>query len=484
MVAAVMAIASDLHPPLQEFKDATGADIYLVDHAGRATLGTDLDLWARVLNDDFSIRKSRLDTVRSGSEFFSLAVLPLRGPDGRVVGALATIRDQTATHKQHALIRNTEIVLVTGLFILILIWLTYYMRRSFAPLDEAIQVLNALSRGDTSVTLEVENSRDEIGRIAETVGVFRENAVKLDQLEKSRERQRRRQELFIRLQMSHLSEMLADEARAVVLRDLAEIESMAANGVKKTKATERGEIEVLAKAFKTMSTRIREQHDNLESLIEERTRDVHILREALKTKDQLNVLRQELDFARELQLSSLPQIFPPFPDRLEFRIHAAMVPAKEVGGDFYDFFLIDHHHLGFVVGDASGKGVPAAMFIAITRTLVKAVAPFSGSPGECLAFVNTMLAADNPQLLFATAFYAVLDTRSGEVRFCNAGHPPPMIITTEWTDQLLPRRLRHRFGRDGRNGLRNRVVPFVAGRCCAALYRWRDRGDQRSPSPV
>jgi sigma-B regulation protein RsbU (phosphoserine phosphatase) len=145
----------------------------------------------------------------------------------------------------------------------------------------------------------------------------------------------------------------------------------------------------------------------------------------------LAVLRQELDFARELQLSSLPQIFPPFPDRTEFQIHASMVPAKEVGGDFYDFFLIDHSHLGFVIGDASGKGVPAAMFIAITRSLIKAVAPLSGTPGECLAFVNTMLSRDNPQTLFATCFYAVLDVRTGEVAFCNAGHPPPLILRAD-----------------------------------------------------
>ena len=427
-VAAVVAIAADLRPPLQEFKDATGADIFLVDHMGRVTAGSDMTVWSLVAKDDFPIRKRRLETVHADRRFFSVVVFPLRGTDQQVMGALVTVRDSTQTHNQQKHIQNIEVGLVAAMFLLVLMGLTYYLRRSFAPLDEAIHVLNALSRGDTSVTLEVENIKDEIGRIAGSVGVFRDNAVRLNLLEERRERQRRRQELFIRLQMRQLSDTLSAEARDAVLGDLAEIEALAQARSKSDDDQERGQIEVLAKAFETMSSRIREQHTNLESLIAERTRDVQILREALKNKEQLTVLRQELDFARELQLSSLPQVFPPFPDRTEFRIHAAMVPAKEVGGDFYDFYLIDQHHLGFVVGDASGKGVPAAMFIAITRSLIKAVAPFSGSPGECMAFVNTMLAADNPQLLFATVFYAVLDTRTGEVRFCNAGHPPPMIL--------------------------------------------------------
>ncbi|TAN72848.1 MAG: serine/threonine protein phosphatase, partial [Magnetospirillum sp.] len=374
--------------------------------------------------------KSRLDTWRDGQRFYSVVVFPLGDGQGRVIGALVSARDSTETQALQYKIRMISIGAVGGFLIMVLGVFSVYLRRSFDPLDQAITVLNALSRGDTSVSLDVQNENDEIGRIASTVGVFRENAIKLDLLEERRERQRRRQELFIRLQMLKLSEMLEQDAREAVLDDLKQIEALSNRGASNGSDGDisKGELEVLAVAFQTMSSRIREQHERLETLIAERTRDVEILREALRTRDQLAVLRQELDFARELQLSSLPQVFPPFPDRGEFQVHASMVPAKEVGGDFYDFFLIDHHHLGFVIGDASGKGVPAAMFIAITRSLVKAVAPLSATPGECLAFVNTMLSRDNPQTLFATCFYGVLDTRSGEVAFCNAGHPPPLIL--------------------------------------------------------
>lgn len=431
-VVGVAVLAADLSPPLNEFKTSTGSDIFLLDHSGHMAVGTDDALW-QVFDGKISVRKSRMETREEGGRFYSVVVLPLHDGVGRVIGALVTVRDFTATQSRQNLIRKVAIGAVIGFLVLVLGLFTVYLRRSFHPLDEAIAVLNALSRGDTSVTLEVKNETDEIGRIAGTVGVFRENTIKLDLLQQRRERQRRRQELFIRMQMQGLSETLAEEARAAVVADLKQIEEMAgrkSSGDEET-SSDKGELEVLGVAFHTMSDRIREQHESLQSLIADRTRDVEVLREALRTRDQLAVLRQELDFARELQLSSLPQIFPPFPDRHEFQIHAAMVPAKEVGGDFYDFFLIDNFHLGFVIGDASGKGVPAAMFIAITRSLIKAVAPLSSSPGECLAFVNTMLAADNPQTLFATCFYAVLDVRTGEVAFCNAGHPPSLILRTD-----------------------------------------------------
>ncbi|KIL99338.1 Serine phosphatase RsbU regulator of sigma subunit / Serine-protein kinase RsbW [Paramagnetospirillum magnetotacticum MS-1] len=432
MVTGVATMVSDLRPPLEEFKASTGSDVFLVDRAGHMTDGTNDLLW-RVFESKISVRKSRLETWRDGSRFYSVVVFPLSDGESRVIGALVSVRDSTDTQARQHEVRVIAIGAVGLFLVLVLVVFSVYLRRSFDPLDQAIAVLNALSRGDTSVMLDVRHDNDEIGRIASTVGVFRENAIKIDMLEERRERQRRRQELFIRLQMLRLSEMLEQDAREAVLDDLRQIEELSSRSTAGDEGSDgaKGELDVLAVAFQTMSSRIREQHERLESLITERTRDVEILREALRTRDQLAALRQELDFARELQLSSLPQVFPPFPDRGEFQIHASMVPAKEVGGDFYDFFFIDHHNLGFVIGDASGKGVPAAMFIAITRSLVKAVAPLSSSPGECLAFVNTMLARDNPQTLFATCFYGVLDTRSGEVSFCNAGHPPPMILRSD-----------------------------------------------------
>jgi len=103
----------------------------------------------------------------------------------------------------------------------------------------------------------------------------------------------------------------------------------------------------------------------------------------------------ELNVATQIQADMLPRLFPPFPDRHEFEIYASMTPAKEVGGDFYDFFFVDHDHLALVCADVSGKGVPAALFMVIAKTLIKNRAQLGGSPSEVLAYANEQLCEGN-----------------------------------------------------------------------------------------
>ena len=105
-----------------------------------------------------------------------------------------------------------------------------------------------------------------------------------------------------------------------------------------------------------------------------------------------------------------------------------MQPAKEIGGDFYDFFALDEHHVAMTVADVSGKGVPAALFMAVSRTLLRAVAQFSESPAKCLVRLNDLLAADNERMMFVTLFYAILDTRDGKLVYANAGHNLPYVL--------------------------------------------------------
>jgi sigma-B regulation protein RsbU (phosphoserine phosphatase) len=140
---------------------------------------------------------------------------------------------------------------------------------------------------------------------------------------------------------------------------------------------------------------------------------------------------QELAHAAQIQQSILPHKFPAFPDRKEFELHAAMVPAKEVGGDFFDFFLLDPEHLGFVIGDVSGKGVPAALFMAVSRTLLRAFAQHRATPGECLAYMNSNLAVQSDSAMFTTVFYGILDTRTGELQFANGGHNRPYVLAVD-----------------------------------------------------
>jgi sigma-B regulation protein RsbU (phosphoserine phosphatase) len=123
----------------------------------------------------------------------------------------------------------------------------------------------------------------------------------------------------------------------------------------------------------------------------------------------------------------LPLMFPPYPRRNEFAIHAALKAAREVGGDFYDFYLPDEDRLCFVVGDVSGKGVPAALFMAVTKTLIESRARNDGSPASIMTHVNTELSRHNKASMFVTVFFAILDVRTGELSYANAGHNPPYI---------------------------------------------------------
>jgi serine phosphatase RsbU (regulator of sigma subunit) len=163
------------------------------------------------------------------------------------------------------------------------------------------------------------------------------------------------------------------------------------------------------------------------------------LQQAQREHEQLLALRRELDIARSIQQSILPRVFPPFPQRTDIDVFAAMLPAREVGGDFYDFFLIDDAHLGVVIGDVSGKGVPAALFMAVSRTVVKSIAVAGTSPAECLRRANALLCLDNSAEMFVTIFYAVVDLRSGDVEYGNGGHNPPYLLRRDGSVEMLER---------------------------------------------
>ncbi len=136
----------------------------------------------------------------------------------------------------------------------------------------------------------------------------------------------------------------------------------------------------------------------------------------------------ELDVARRIQASMLPCIFPAFPDRHEFDIYASMTPAKEVGGDFYDFFLVDDDHLAMVMADVSGKGVPAALFMMISKTLLRSAAQNGLSPSEVLEKVNSQLCESNDAEMFVTVWLGILEISTGRLKCANAGHEYPAVM--------------------------------------------------------
>ena len=149
-------------------------------------------------------------------------------------------------------------------------------------------------------------------------------------------------------------------------------------------------------------------------------------------------IERELQIARAIQLALLPKTFPPFPERNDLEIYAVLEPAREVGGDFYDFFLLGEDRLVLVIGDVAGKGVPAAIYMAVTRTMVRALFREDSEPAEVLNRLNQELAEDNDSGMFVTVFCAVVDLRGGECRYANGGHNPPLVIRASGELEPVP----------------------------------------------
>ena len=197
------------------------------------------------------------------------------------------------------------------------------------------------------------------------------------------------------------------------------------------------EIEALASSFEEMDTDLKRYVRENNAITAEKQR-----------------LSTELDLARRIQTDMLPAVFPPFPDRTDFDIYAAMRPAREVGGDFYDFFLTDDDHLGLVMADVSGKGIPAALFMMMTRIMIRNFTMAGLSPKEVLETVNEQICQTNNEEMFVTVWLGILDLKTGVIRAVNAGHEYPVISGPDASFELV--KDKHSFVVGGMEGIRYR----------------------------
>ncbi len=169
--------------------------------------------------------------------------------------------------------------------------------------------------------------------------------------------------------------------------------------------------------------------DDLSVTIEKAIEQIRYIKTMQKEHTQLESIKGDLAVAREIQQAILPRIFPPFPENAhQLDIAASMNAAKDVGGDFYDFFRIDDERIGFVIADVSGKGVPAAIFMAVSRTLIRATGIRGVSAAECMTYSNVLLAKESANCMFVTVFYGIYNIKTGEVTYTNAGHNPPYLL--------------------------------------------------------
>ncbi len=197
------------------------------------------------------------------------------------------------------------------------------------------------------------------------------------------------------------------------------------------------EIADLADSIDKMETDMVTYMDNLAAVTAERER-----------------IGAELSFARRIQRDSIPNDFPAFPERTDFNVYASMTPAKEVGGDFYNFFLIDDDHLALMIGDVSGKGVPASLFMMAVNIALSNRAMMGGTPGEILAFVNDGICANNKSDMFITLWLGILELSTGKIVAANAGHEDPAVYSKDGAFELI--KTRHGLVAGAMSGIRYR----------------------------
>ena len=428
-IAGLGIYATSIDKAVEEMEQATRSSVLLVNRRGRLLAGSAQGMWED-LKDSIDLNEvGTQQTVEAGGRVYSGVVLREVADAGSLVARLISVKDVTELAARQELVGNFTAGGVIAFLSLVLVGLSYYMSRSFAPLTEGVGVLNALSHGDLQARIEGAGAaaRDEVGRIAGAVNVFRANLIAFDRFRRSRERQRRRQERFIRREMIQLADTFDEEEREAVLEELDQLERLvrdapghgdqimsivsAADNTSTALTRESDSLAMTAMAFQKMSDRVQDQNQRL--------------REALAAKNAFIALQKELDIAARVQLSLLPDTMPPSDT---VRMAGTMKPAKEVGGDFYDFFRIDRRRIGIMVADVSGKGVPAALFMVMARTLMRAAAQHMDAPGRVLANVNDLLEQNNAEELFVTVFYGVLDEHTGDFTYANGGHNPPILV--------------------------------------------------------
>jgi sigma-B regulation protein RsbU (phosphoserine phosphatase) len=405
---------------LEALRRVTGGRVFAVSRDGEPVDEAAGPLWPALIA---RLHPASLDVsvVEHGDRHYQLARLPIASLSGGHIATVLVATDVTQVVAERRVSAAAYVAAIATVLLTALALLYFHLRTNFAPLDAAVQALQDLSSGRATGYLELHAGNDEIGRITGAVEIFRGVMGDIERAAGQRDRRMRRQQRYIRRQMETLAVTLEDEARQGLLDELHEIEREARDPQSAQSRGVGDELGLLALGFSRLATRVGSQQVQLVQLVRD-------LREALADKRQLISLQQELEIARTMQLSILPNVFP---DLAELEVAARMVPAKEVGGDFYDFFPVTEDKVGIVIADVSGKGIPAAFFMLVARTMLRAVAESGVGPAETMRRVNNLLAAENEQSMFVTAFYGELDLKTGTLAFSNAGHNPPLRMTRD-----------------------------------------------------
>lgn len=426
-----VAVGIALEGRLAPLAASLGGDVALVNMRGREVAATRAGLLQRhgivvpvrsraafVQHGTGGGGESESESGR-GNVDLQVVSLPLPNLDGRETGVLVWLRDAADSVRAE---RRADLALAGSLAlfaVLLAAGLLLWLRHVTEPLGRAVGVLQSLAAGATDAALDEgeDEAEGESGDMARGIGAIRAELLNLQTLRDERVRTRRQQERLIRDQLRALADSLEPGSREEIIAALGEAQG-GADAPAGAAQDAGNQLADLAGILGRMSGLVTDQQNQLLKLLRD-------LQAAMETQAMFASLQQELEIARQMQLSILPRLRP---DAASVDVRATMIPAKEVGGDFYDYFMLDTEHLAVVVADVSGKGVPAAFFMAISRTLLKSNALYMRAPGATIAALNEQLCADNDQMMFVTVFYGVLHLPSGRFSYVNAGHNPPVRL--------------------------------------------------------
>lgn len=393
---------------LSAIKDETGIDVFISDLRGGLLEGTAPDLWEGIAPGLVAAGMNGVFDLESGEHVFGIVARTLSSVGGNRLAVHVTAEDVSVIHGRLAMVRELSTGGSIFFGVALLLGLSVYMGRSFRPLQDAIEGLDALSHGDMSVEIEGGREGDEVGRVAEAVGIFRDKLRREHRRADGRDRRRRRQQRFIRQQMLSLAETLDEDARAEVLQDLERIERNEGDAAGDS----------LPLAFDVMVRRVRDQHGRLDSLVGR-------LQEALQAKTELAGLQQQMEAAGKMQLSMLPS---PLPPRDDLDVVGALHQADEFDGAFFDYVTLAGDRLAVLFGQVHGQGLPAAFITHTTRALLRAALLEGTTPDATLNAVNGLLVDDGMENIVVHAHVAVFDPASGQLTYAVAGTLPVMLL--------------------------------------------------------
>ena len=415
--------ALDLRAVAQQIESLYAGRVVILSGDGRPLIPAGGDMSQRII-DQLSIGPSYQIISVDGVTYEAIRAT-LHDLSGRRVGAINLIRPDDGEIAAEQLLNTLISIVGLSAFLLISAALYVGLRGELSPLREVDRLVQSLSAADLNAPAVTTRRDDEVGRIARSVEALRAAAIEHDQVSFAVAAAHSRERSLIESELRRLSAMLAPSERDEILLTLAKVRehNRPADPLNSPAADS-----ALAVAFRFMSDRVRAQQDRLSTLLAERTADLETVRQALVERTDLFRLREELSVARDLQLSMQPDPKKLVAIRDTVELEALTRPAKEVGGDSYDFQLLDSgKRLMFLVCDSSGKGVPAAMFVLTSKSLACAASEAYGRLDRGLETANSALARTNESMSFTTMFIGLLDLETGHLRYSNAGHNPPIV---------------------------------------------------------